>query len=198
MTQHAEDIGEVAAGLQFRLLGPVQVLGYDGRSIDVGGSKPRLVLVQLLLNPNCVVSADALVDALWGEDPPPTARRALQSHVAKLRGALGGDEGPLTSQSPGYVLTVDESQIDLWRSDELVRRARAVLTSDPWHAHSLVRQAHSEWTSDPLGDLADNDQLVAHRRRLDGLWLDLVELELDATLAVGDATGAVERLEWLV
>ena len=198
MTQHVGEIGEVATRLQFRILGPVQVLDPAGQAIDIGGSKPRLVLVQLLLAPNRVVSTDALVDALWGEDPPPTARRSLQSHVAKLRAALGGDDGPLRSQSPGYVLAVDEAQIDLWRSEDLVRQARSALASDPWRANFLVRQAHSEWTSEPLGDLAEHDQLVPQRRRLDRLWLDLAELELDATLAVGDSTGAIERLEWLV
>src|SRR5687768_6600875 len=94
--------------LQFRLLGPVEVTDGDGHVIDVGGSKPRLVLVQLLLNPGRIVSTDALVDVLWGEDAPPTARRSLQSHVARLRAALGGDDGPLSSQSPGYVLAIDE------------------------------------------------------------------------------------------
>ena len=91
----------------------------------MGGSKPRLVLVQLLLNPNRVVSSDALIDALWGDDPPPSARRSLQAHVAKLRAALGGDAGPVRSQPPGYVLVVDEDQVDLWRSEALVRQARA-------------------------------------------------------------------------
>ena len=198
MAQHADEIGEVATRLRFRVLGPVRVVDGGGQALDVGGSKPKLVLAQLLLSPNRVVSSDALVDALWGEDPPPTARRSLQSHVARLRGALGGDGGPLRSQSPGYVLVVDETQIDLWRSEGLVHEARAALLSDPWRAQFLVHQAHAEWTGEPLEDLADNDQLVAQRRRIDRLWLDLIELEIDATLAVGDSTGAIERLEWLV
>ena len=145
-----------------------------------------------------MVSADALVDALWGEDPPPTARRSLQSHVAKLRAALGGDHGPaeisVTWLHPGGRRGPDRPVAK--RATLCVRPARAYLGSA---AGSSPRPAGpQQWTSEPLGDLADHDQLVPQRRRLDRLWLDLVELELDATLAVGDAAAAVERLEWLV
>ena len=143
LTEYVEERGGVVDHLQFRVLGPVQVHDH-GVAIDVGGSKPRLVLVQLLLNPNRVVSTDTLVDALWGEDPPPTARRSLQSHVAKLRAALGGDNGPLKSQAPGYVLAVDEAQIDLCRSEDLVRQARASLQSNPRGAISSRRR---QWAS---------------------------------------------------
>ncbi|MEY2523646.1 MAG: hypothetical protein QOJ66_2211, partial [Ilumatobacteraceae bacterium] len=197
MIEHAEERGEMVDHLQFRVLGPVQVLDH-GIAIDVGGSKPRLVLVQLLLNPNRVVSTDTLVDALWGEDPPPTARRSLQSHVAKLRAALGGDNGPLKSRAPGYLLAVDEGQIDLCRSEDLARQARASLQSNPRAAHLLAQKAVSEWGSEPLGDLATHDQLVPQRRRLDQLWLDLIELDLDAELALGNTATVVERLESLV
>jgi DNA-binding SARP family transcriptional activator/WD40 repeat protein len=193
-----DESGGIDERLRFRVLGPVRVLDHGGGEIDVGGSKPRLVLVQLLLNPNRVVSSDALIDALWGDDPPPSARRSLQAHVAKLRAALGGDAGPIRSHPPGYVLVVDEDQVDLWRSEDLVRQARASLLSNPRQAHHLARQARSLWTSEPLADLAAHDPLVPQRRRLAGLWFDLIELELDAELAVGDTSAVVERLESLV
>jgi hypothetical protein len=71
---HRGESGGIDVRLRFRILGPVQVLDHGGDEIDVGGSKPRLVLVQLLLNPNRMVSSDALIDVLWGDDPPPSAR----------------------------------------------------------------------------------------------------------------------------
>ena len=198
MSPGTNDNGETGHRLQFHVLGAVQVLDPDDAAIDVGGSKPRLVLVQLLLSPNRVVSTDALVDALWGEDPPPTARRSLQSHVARLRAALGGDAGPVVSQPPGYVLRVDEEQIDLWRSEQLVREARAVLASNPRRARDLARRARQEWTGQPLADLVAYDQLAAQRRRLDRLGLDLIELEVDAELAAGDLVEVIHHLESLV
>gem|GEM_PF-7089205 len=199
MTERTEDNREIVnCRLEFRVLGPVQVLDGDGDAIDVGGSKPRLVLVQLLLNANRVVSTDALVDAVWGEDPPPSARRSLQSHLAKLRAALGGDDGPIRSQPPGYVLAIDEDQVDLWRSENLVRQARASMVTNPRLAHHFARQAQQQWTSEPLADLAAHDPLIPQRRRLEQLRLDLIELELDAEMAAGDTATAVERLEALL
>lgn len=213
-TERRDDVADVEGGvgvtelakqgdtdvrrLRFRVLGPVQVLDRDGDTIDIGGPAPRLVLVHLLFNPNRVVSTDALVDAVWGDDPPPTARRSLQSHVARLRAALGGDAGPLKPRRPGYELTVDASHVDLWRSEELVRQARAVLKSDPRQARHLAQLARAEWTGDPLGDLARHDRLLAQRRRLDQLWLDVAELGLDADLAAGEIAPTVERIEALV
>lgn len=184
--------------LRYRLLGPVEVTDGGGRVLDVGGSKPRLVLVQLLLNINRMVSTDALVDVLWGEDAPPTARRSLQSHVAKLRAALGGDDGPLHPQPPGYVLTVDESQVDLWRSEALAREALATLASDPHSALRLARAAGAEWAGDPFADLAGHGPLVPQRQRLNQSRLALLELEIDALMAAGDTTEAGDRLELLV
>ena len=198
MIEHLNEGNELVNRLQFRVLGAVEALDGAGQPLDVGGPKPQLVLAQLLLNPNRVVSTDALVDALWGDDPPPSARRSLQSHVAKLRAALGGEDGPIRSQPPGYILVVDEDQIDLWRSEELVREARAALRTNPRHARRLAEQALDQWTSEPFGDLGDHDALVPQRRRLDRMWLDLIELEVDARLAAGDTPEALERLESLV
>jgi DNA-binding SARP family transcriptional activator/WD40 repeat protein len=197
VTEPAEEGDTIVDQLRFRVLGPVEI-DHLGKAIVVGNVAQRIVLVQLLLSPNRVVSTETLVDTVWGDDPPPTARRSLQAHVAKLRAALGGADGPLEPRAPGYVLNVDEQQIDLWRSEHLVRQARAVLDSDPRQAQRLAQQARQEWHGEPLADLARHDQLVAQRRRLDELWLGLNELELDAQLTAGDTTKAVERLESLV
>ena len=60
--------------MEFRILGPLEVIS-DGQALDLGGAKPRALLAVLLLNPNQVVSLDRLIDALWEESPPDTARR---------------------------------------------------------------------------------------------------------------------------
>jgi DNA-binding SARP family transcriptional activator len=85
--------------MEFRILGPVEA--WDGaEQLDVGGSKPRALLAVLLLHANRVVSTDQLVDELWGEAPPPTARNVLQVYVSRLRQALhccrdGGPAAPV-------------------------------------------------------------------------------------------------------
>jgi DNA-binding SARP family transcriptional activator len=73
--------------MEFRILGPVEV--WDGtQRLDLGGSKPRALLAVLLLHANQVVSTDHLIDQLWGEAPPPTARNLIQVYVSRLRHAL--------------------------------------------------------------------------------------------------------------
>ena len=56
--------------MEFRLLGPLEVIADDGEPVQLGGARPRAVLAMLLLHPNRVVSVDRLVDAVWGETPP--------------------------------------------------------------------------------------------------------------------------------
>ena len=89
--------------MDFRILGPLQVRSGDG-PVSVGGAKPRAVLAMLLLHANEVVSNDRLIDALWGEQPPETALKALQVHVSQLRKAIG--TSVVQTRAPGYVLEV--------------------------------------------------------------------------------------------
>jgi hypothetical protein len=112
----------------------VRVIAPDGSSINLGGPKPKTVLVRLALDVGDVVSADNLVDTLWGERPPRTARRSLQAHVAKLRAALGADDGPLSSSGSGYVLDVARENVDVLRIEDRLRAARELATVDQAHA----------------------------------------------------------------
>ncbi len=192
------DIDPDHSGYDVRLLGPVQAIHSDGTRIDIGGPKPRLVLVQLALNPDRVVSSESLIDALWGEDPPQTARRTLQAHVAKLRAALGGADGPLQPEAPGYVLRIARSQVDVLRIEDGIHKARSVLDLDPNHASGLIAACRADWVGEPLADLSDHDPTVALRQRLDLLGQELAELELDSLLAVGEHANAIRGLERLV
>jgi DNA-binding SARP family transcriptional activator len=70
--------------MELRILGPLEVVDGKG-STSLGGPKQRAVLVHLALQANRVVPAERLIDEIWGEDPPPAARSALQSYVSHLR-----------------------------------------------------------------------------------------------------------------
>ena len=87
---------------QYRVsvLGPVSVEGPDGL-VDLGGHKPRLLLSLLVASGGAMVSTDWLIDGMWGDDPPPTARKALQVHVSNLRRSLG-ERFPLETTRAGY------------------------------------------------------------------------------------------------
>src|SRR5919199_690511 len=108
--------------MEFRILGPLEVRGEAG-AVALGGAKQRALLALLLLNANQLVSSDRLIDALWDERPPATARKALQLYVSHLRKLLGRER--LCTEAAGYVLRVGAEELDLARFDRL--RAQAVL-----------------------------------------------------------------------
>ena len=82
----------VRTGMDFRILGPLEVLD-EGRAITLGGSKQRALLALLLLHANETLSTDRLVDELWGERPPANAAKTVQMQISRLRKALAGGAG---------------------------------------------------------------------------------------------------------
>jgi DNA-binding SARP family transcriptional activator len=98
--------------MEFRILGPLEVWD-EGREVSMGGPRPRALLAVLLLHPNEVVAADRLIDELWGEDSPERAAAALRVNVSRLRKALPQDV--LTTRTPGYVIRIEQDQLDLHR-----------------------------------------------------------------------------------
>ena len=87
--------------MEFLILGPLEVAD-NGRKLALGGPKQRAVLAHLILRANRVVQADLLIDGLWGEEPPESARNTLQTYVYRLRKLLG--ENGIEGRDGGYVL----------------------------------------------------------------------------------------------
>ena len=133
--------------LEFRLLGPLEVVGDDG-PLALGGMRQRALLGALLLRVGQVVPTERLVDDLWGEDAPRTATTSLQNAVSALRKLLGPDV--LETRSPGYVLRVTRSQVDSERFEQLLTDARAAPTE---HRATLLREALGLWRGPALADL---------------------------------------------
>jgi DNA-binding SARP family transcriptional activator len=107
------ELGDVV----FRLLGPLEVV-VEGRMVAVGGPRPRGLLA-LLLTAGGVVSEDGLVDGLWGEEPPASARKTVQSHLSRLRTALG-PAGERLVRVPGrYRVEVRAGELDVQRVEAL-------------------------------------------------------------------------------
>src|SRR5262245_38769429 len=182
--------------MEFRILGPVEA-GEDGRAVSLGGRKQRTVLAVLVLHANEVVSSHRLIELLWGEDPLPTAPKALQGHVAGLRKALGPEA--IVTRSPGYVLVSESDQIDLGRFERLRREARSALDDgEPGKAAERLRAALDLWRGDPLGDVGFEPSVQAEVARLEGLRLGALEERIDADIAMGRSTELVDELEHLV
>lgn len=180
--------------LEFRLLGPVAAAA-DGRMLDIASHKQRALLAALLLARGGVVSSDRLIDALWGDNPPPSAHPTLRGLVARLRRTLAeGEEPPLRGRDGGYALEVRPEQVDAWRFDRLVEEAARV-RAEPERAAEALRLALGLFTGPALGDLADREFARPEARRLDDARLTAVEDLADAELALGQPDAALARLE---
>ena len=110
---------------QFRLLGPLSVQ-VDGEPVALGGPKRRALLATLLLEAGEVVTRDRLIDALWGEEPPDTARNTLQVYVSQLRKLL--PEGLLETSPSGYRLAIERSAVDVFEFERLAQEGQSALT----------------------------------------------------------------------
>src|SRR5947208_5412920 len=163
--------------LDFRLLGPVEV--HDGaRPIHLAGRRPRALLATLLLRRGKVVGTERLIDDLWGERPPVTARNSLHNHVSALRKALGDDV--IVTTSDGYAVSVDADDVDVGRFERLLAQARAA-DSDDQRAADL-REALALWRGPALADVAFDPFALLEAPRLEELRLvarqDLIDAEL--------------------
>jgi predicted ATPase/DNA-binding SARP family transcriptional activator len=168
--------------VEFRLLGPLEVMGEDGAPIALGGPRPRALLTVLLLNANDVVSADRLIDAIWGEAPPASAANALQVHVHALRGALGADR--IETRAPGYRLRVGDDELDVERFERLLVDGR------PADALAL-------WRGPALADTASEPFARAEAGRLEERRLNAVEARVDLDLEAGRHEELVAELDVL-
>jgi WD40 repeat protein/DNA-binding SARP family transcriptional activator len=199
--------------MEFRILGPIEACEGD-RTVALGSEKQRALLAILLLHPNEVVSADRLIDGLWGERPPPTAHRTLQAHISRLRKALdhhgtvaldaNGDlrpdgDGVLVSRRHGYLLRVAPSELDVDRFSGLVERGRQALAAgDPGEAARILRAGLGLWRGPPLADFAYEGFAQAPIARLEELRLGAIEDRIDADLALGRHEQLVGELAALV
>jgi DNA-binding SARP family transcriptional activator/class 3 adenylate cyclase len=178
--------------VDFRILGPL-VVRDRGRLIELHRRKPRALLAFLLLRPGETCSSDALIDALWGERPPRTARAALQNYVAQLRRALG--PGVLVSQGGGYLLDVSSEQIDLGRFERLTGEGRAAEGED---RVEKLQEALALWRGPPLVDLAFEPFAALETPGLEELRTAALEDLIEARLLLGAGPELVPELEQLI
>jgi predicted ATPase/DNA-binding SARP family transcriptional activator len=180
----------------FSLLGPLAV-SCNGEPVALGGQKRRALLAVLLLDSNRVVSRDRLIDALWGDEPPDTARNTIQVYVSQLRKLL--PEGTLQTAPPGYRLVADPDTIDLFEFIRLSQDGRTALeTGDAASAAEALRTALALWRGPALADLAWEPFAQVEVVRLEELRLAALEDRIEADLALGRHGQLIGELEGLV
>ena len=191
----------MGALLQFRILGPLEV-HRDRMRVSIGGPRQRALLALLLCNANHVVSRDRLVDELLSDRNLVSAERMLQVQISRLRKALvDGDEHEqrLIARPPGYLLLVNDGELDLHTFERLVREGReAAEMHNPGRGAELLREADGLWRGRPLADLEFEPFARVEVQRLDELRLVAIEERIDADLALGHHAALCPELEALV
>jgi WD40 repeat protein/DNA-binding SARP family transcriptional activator len=172
--------------MDVRVLGPVEA-SVDERPVAIRAGKPRALLALLALNVGSAVSAERLIDGLWGEKPPATAAKMVQVYVSQLRKALaaGGDGAEILTRAHGYELRLGPGEVDVRRFERLV-------------AAGAPREALTLWRGAALHDLADAPFAAVEIRRLEELRLAALELAIDGDLAAGRHREVIGELEALV
>src|SRR5246127_3778266 len=175
--------------VELGVLGPLQVR-QDGAPVTIPGAKPRAILTMLGLHGGSVVSVDALVQLLWGDDPPRTAGKALQTHISALRRALG--DGFVQTQGSGW--TANATEIDASRYKVAAKMGRdAAAAGDTSQAVAHFEEGLRLWRGVP--ELPDTQRGASEKTR----WIEghaaLVEDRADALLATGRAAEIIGELE---
>jgi DNA-binding SARP family transcriptional activator len=187
-----------ASSVAFEILGPVRVL-VDGRPVEVGGTGPLALLACLVLEANRLVPVDALVEAIWGDEEPPSARRMVRMYAGRVRRALGlGHDGvpALVAEGPGFRLAVEPESVDAFRFERLVEEAqRCVRGDDPEEALRLFRASLALWRGPALAGLPFAAWMA---RRLGEVRIAALEGTVEARIALGEHAAAIGDLEQLL
>lgn len=176
--------------MEFAILGPLEVLDQH-RRIEVSSAKERLLLAMLVVHANEMVSADRLIEVLWGATPPATAGNTLQTYVSHLRRALEPDRAPrardgvLRTRGHSYTLAVLPEAVDAVRFERLARDGHDTLPSDPGQAAETLCAALALWRGEPLAEFGFELFAQTEIARLTELRAAVLEDRVEADLALG-------------
>jgi DNA-binding SARP family transcriptional activator/tetratricopeptide (TPR) repeat protein len=178
----------------------LECLDESGAVVPLGGPRQQATLAMLLLEVGNVIPIDRLIDAVWDDDPPTTARAQIQICISTLRrnlvAGVGGD--PIETRPPGYLLRLGQAALDAQTFDEIAASARARLSDgDPAAAAVLFREALALWRGPALSNVTS--RLVQQSvTRLNERRLAVREQCIDAELAAGMVHDLVGELIGLV
>src|SRR6266540_3418106 len=188
-------MANVAMDLRIGILGPLEVRVGFGEPVQVVGPRLRALLIRLAMEPDRVVLAGQLIDAVWDSDPPAAATGALQSLVSRLRRLL---PDVVESHAIGYRMAIDPEAVDSVQFERLALAGRDELRGDPQRARELLREALALWRGPALADVATARFAGAAVARLEELRLGAIEDRIEAELATGSGQRLVAELDELV
>jgi DNA-binding SARP family transcriptional activator/DNA-binding beta-propeller fold protein YncE len=185
--------------MDVRILGEVELA--SGETLIRPRGRERAVLVCLALRANRVVPRDALVEALWGVAPPPSATAALQVHVSRLRKLLheNGGPPPLVTRAGGYMLELDPARVDAFRFAALVESGSGARADGKLaEASESLEAALALWRGPPLVELDTASWVQAELARLEELHVRALEERAEIELVRGRHAEVAPELARLV
>ncbi|WP_166355974.1 AfsR/SARP family transcriptional regulator [Phytoactinopolyspora limicola] len=186
--------------MRFGILGPLAVWSSAGHPVTVPELKTRALLADLLVNVGRVVSAERLIDDVWGAQLPENPVNALHGKVSQLRRTLEavepGGRHLVVSRAPGYLLDVDDEVLDASRFQRLISQAREHV--NPRDRAALLADALALWRGPVLADFADAEFVRPAATELDEQRLVAVEDQAAARLELGEHPLLVGELSDLV
>lgn len=188
--------------LRFSALGEFRVVDQE-RECTPSAPKLRRVLAALVLQANEVIPAGALIEELWGAEPPSSALTTLQTYVYQLRRLLSpkahAGSPVLLTRAPGYVLMLEPEASDVYQFEELLRHGRARLEAgDHREASTKLAEALALWRGPALADLEAGQLLQVHVARLEERRIAALQLRIEADQALGRYRELIGELKSLI
>jgi DNA-binding SARP family transcriptional activator/tetratricopeptide (TPR) repeat protein len=185
----------MAVGFEFCLLGPLLVRS-DGAVVPVERAKQRVLLAALLLDANRVVGTDALAEALWGSDTPPSALNTVRTYVKRLRDALGDTGRARISTRPrGYAMQVNAGELDIQRLETRLAAARSAARDGSWTvAADEANAAMTLWRGEALADVESDLLTQREVPRLTEMRLQALEVRIDSAVHLGRQAEVISEL----
>ncbi|MFC3995600.1 BTAD domain-containing putative transcriptional regulator [Nocardiopsis sediminis] len=177
--------------MRFNILGSLEIFTCDNRPLQVNASKTRQVLALLLIRNHTVVGVDTLIEELWGDDPPRSALATLRTYIHNIRRLLAEEEQPegrdlLATRQAGYVLHVDDDQVDAKVFEQLIARGRMRLERAELEAGSAdLRAAVALWRGPAIANVGFGGVLGAHAIHLEEMRIQAINLRITAEKALG-------------
>jgi predicted ATPase/DNA-binding SARP family transcriptional activator len=187
--------GRTVEVVEVRFFGEFEAME-GGVPVPVRGAKQRAILALLALQRGQPVSADRLINALWGDGQVANPANALQAQIGQLRRTLGA--AAIVTSEAGYALGIGPDDVDAGQFERLVADGRRLLEAGEMAlASAVLGEALRLRRGEPLSEFAYAGFADAERAHLDELTLVAIETRAEADLVLGRHRELVGELEAL-
>ena len=184
---------------RFAILGPFELRDAAGTTVAFGSDRARTLLALLLLERDQVCGTESLIGGLWGEHPPRSARKNLQTYVWRLRRLLEQvGAARLEGRRSGYILRVDRAEVDVDQFEWLAAAGERMLAAGAAADASVqLGRALRLWRGQPLSDVTFGEPPRGELVRLAERHMTVLENKIEADLRCGRSADVIPELRKL-